>query len=80
MVSIPIAEENINSSKFSIIKNSEEEVMFIKEVSSIIKNLNVSDISDIDKLEYVVNTLASNTKSAWRKNSKQVNITRHSKS
>jgi len=44
-VSISIVEENINSSKFSIAKNSEEEVTFIKEVSSIIKNLNVSDLS-----------------------------------
>ena len=69
-VSIPIAEENINSSKFSIMKNSEEEAIFIKEVSFIIKNLDVSDLSDSDKLENVVNTLASNTESAWRKNSK----------
>ena len=79
-VSISIVEENINSSKFSIMKNSEEEAMFIKEVSFIIKNLDVSDLFNINKLENVVNTLASNTKSAWRKNSKRVNITRHSKS
>jgi len=51
-------------------KNSEEEAIFIKEVSFIIKNLDVSDLSDSDKLENVVNTLASNTESAWRKNSK----------
>ena len=69
-VSISIARENINLSKFSIPKNSEEEAMFIKEVSSIIKNLNISDLSNINKLENIVNTLASNTKSAWRKNSK----------
>jgi len=60
-VFIPIAEENINLSKFSIPKNSEEEVMFIKEVSSI---LDISDLSNINKLENVVNTLASNTESA----------------
>jgi len=69
-VSISIVEENINSSKFSIMKNSEEEAMFIKEVSFIIKNLDISNLSNIDKLENVVNILASNTKSAWRKNSK----------
>ena len=45
-------------------KNSEEEALFIKNISSIIKNLDVSDISDIDKLENVVNTLASNTEHA----------------
>ena len=61
-------------------KNSEEEAFFIKDVSFIIKNLDVSNISDIDKLENVVNILASNTKHAWRKNFKLVNITRHSKS
>ena len=73
-------EENINSSKFSIVKNSEEEASFIKDILSIIKNLNVSNLSDIDKLEDVVNTFALYTKHAWEKNSKLINITRHSKS
>ena len=79
-VSILIVEENINSSKFSIVKNSEEEASFIKDILSIIKNLNVSNLSDIDKLEDVVNTFALYTKHAWEKNSKLINITRHSKS
>jgi len=73
-------EENINSSKFSIAKNSKEEASFIKDVSSIIKNLDISNLSDIDKLEDVVNTLTSNTECTWGKNLKLVNITRHSKS
>jgi len=60
-------------------KNSEEEASFIKDVSSIIKNLDVSDMSDTDKLENIVNIFASNTEHAW-KNSKLVNVTRHSKS
>ena len=79
-ISIPIAEANINSSKLSIIKNSEEEASFIKDVSSIIKNLDISDMSNIDKLENIVNILASNTEHIWRKNSKLVNVTKHSKS
>ena len=61
-VFIPIAEENINLSKFSIVKNSKEKASFIKDVLSIIKNLDISDLSDIDKLENVVNILTSNTK------------------
>jgi len=61
-------------------KNSEEEALFIKNISSIIKNLDVSDISNIDKLENIVNTLASNTEHTWGKNSKLVNVTRYSKS
>jgi len=54
-------ENDVNSSKFSIMKNSEEEAAFIKDVSSIIKNLDISDLSDTNKLEDVVNTLAMNT-------------------
>ena len=80
IVSIPIAKENINSSKFSIMKNSKEEVSFIKDVLFIIKNLDVSNLSDINKLKDIINTFASYTEHAWRKNSKLVNITRHSKS
>ena len=79
-ISIPIVKENINTSKFSIIKNSEKEDSFIKDISSVIKNLNISDLSVIDKLENVVNTLTSNIEHAWRKNAKLVNITQHSKS
>ena len=73
-VFISITEENINSSKFSIAKNNEEEASFIKDVLSIIKNLN------IDKLKDIVNTFALYTECAWGKNSKLINITRHSKS
>ena len=80
IVSIPITEENINLSKFSIVKNSKEKASFIKDVSSIIKNLDISNLSDIDKLGNVVNTLTLNTQCTWGKNLKLVNITRHSKS
>ena len=80
MVSILITEENIITSKFSIVKNSEEKENFIKDILSIIKNIEVSDLSDIDKLEDTTNTLALSIENAWRSNSKQVNITRHSKS
>ena len=73
-------EENIISSKFSIAKNSEEEAVFIKDISYIIKNLNVSDLSNINKLEDVINALTLNTEHTWEKNSKLVNITRYSKS
>ena len=61
-------------------KNSEEEASFIKDVSSIIKNLDIPNMSNIDKLENIVNILASNTEHIWRKNSKLVNVTKHSKS
>ena len=40
-VTIPIVEENINSTRFSIAKNSKEETSFIKDVSSLIRNLDM---------------------------------------
>ena len=80
IISIPIVEENINMSKFSIAKNSKEENSLIKDVLSVIRNINISNLSVIDKLENVVNTLASNIEYAWRKNAKLINITWHSKS
>ena len=59
MVSIPIVEENIVTSKFSIVKNSKEKENFIKEISYVIKNINVSDLSNSNKLEDATNSLAS---------------------
>ena len=79
-VSILITKENIISSKFSIMKNSKEETAFIKDISYAIKNLGISNLSNINKLEDIVNSLASNIESVWRTNSKHINITRHSKS
>ena len=79
-MSVPIAEENIITSKFSITKNSEEEENFIKDVSSIIKSIEVSNLSDIDKLKDTTNSLILSIENAWRLNSKQVNIIRYSKS
>ena len=69
-VTIPITEENIISSKFSITKNSKEEESFINDVSYTIKNINVDNLSDSNKLEFITNILASKIKNAWRANSK----------
>jgi len=63
-VSISIAKENVNSSKLSISKNSEEEIVFVNEVTTIIKNLNTSNLMDCNELEDIVNLLASNIKRA----------------
>ena len=80
MVTIPIMEENINSTRFSIAKNSEEETSFIKDVSSLIRNPDVSNLSNINRLENIINSLTSNIECAWEKNSKLINISRYSKS
>ena len=78
-VSIPIAEENINSSRLSIPKNSEEKTTFFKEITFIIKNLNTSNLLDCNKLEDIVNLLKSKIDQAWVKNAKQIRIMKHSK-
>ena len=80
MVSIAIDKENIDSFRFSIAKNSEEEVSFIKEVIHAIKSVDISDISNPIKLEETTNSLTLKIEYAWRMNSKQVNIMKHSKS
>ena len=79
-VSIAIDEENINSFRYSIAKNSEEEIHFIKEVKHTIRSVDISDISDPIKLEETTNSLTSKIEYAWRMNSKWVNITKYSKS
>jgi len=68
-VSIAIDEENINLFRFFIVKNSEEEVSFIKEVIHAIKSIDISDISDLIKLEEATNSLTSKIEYTWRMNS-----------
>ena len=79
-ITIAIEDENINEVKYSIAKNSKEEANFIKKVLFAIKKIDISDLSNISKLEEVVNSLMSSINSAWNKNSKHVKITKHSKS
>ena len=69
-VSIAIADENIISFKYSIAKNSEEEISFIKNVSCAIKNINISDLSDFNKLEEATNSLTLRIEYIWKANSK----------
>ena len=55
---IPIVEENINITKFSIAKNSKEEIAFIKDIITSIKNLDISNLSNNKSLENIVNSFA----------------------
>jgi len=79
-IPISIVEEDINSTKHSIIKDSKEEVAFIKDVTISIRNLHTSNLSDITSLDNIVNKFTNMVKSTWKKNFKIINITRHSKS
>ena len=80
LITISIAEENINLHKRTITKNSNEKESFIKEVITSVTKLDTSNISDIPELERVVNNFANIVDSAWMKNSKIINITKHVKS
>ena len=79
-ITIPIIEKSINSAKHSIIKDSKEEVAFIKNITISIRNLNTSNLSNITSLDNIINEFVNKIKSAWEKSSKIINITRYSKS
>ena len=79
IVTIPIAEEYITSSKLSILKKSKEEAAFVKGTTAVIKNLNTSNLTNSVKLENLVNLFGSRIEHTWEKNTKQTRITKHSK-
>ena len=79
-ITIPIVKKNVNSIKYSIIKDSEEEASSIKNVTTSIRNLNTSNLLDIISLDRAINEFANAVKNAWKKNLKTINITKHSKS
>ena len=56
-ITIPIANETVNTSKSSIPQNSKQEIIFVKEVILIFKNLDMSNLIDKDNLEHTVNQL-----------------------
>ena len=73
-VMIPISEEFINMHKSTIQKDSAKEAQFVKDTINTIKNLNVSNLSDIHVLKNVVNNFAKNMDDTWNKNMKLTNI------
>jgi len=77
---IPIVEEHINTRKHTIVKDSKEEQLFIKDLSQALRNINTSNIVNSLCLNSIVNKFANAVKNAWTKNSKIINITVHSKS
>jgi len=58
---------------------SDQETAFIEEIISNFKNLDMSDIGDTEKLEYIVNQLGVIIDQAWTKNAKKSKISKHSK-
>ena len=78
-VNIPIRDDDIPTKQCSLIKGSDKENRFIKDLIQFIKNLNTLSIQNIELLEEVVQLLAINIEDIWFKHLKTVNITRHSK-
>ena len=78
-ITISIEERFIQLSKFSLLKKSEEEEMFVKEVIVIFKSLDTSTLLNQESLEQVVNSLVSKIDQAWNANARKVNIMKHSK-
>ena len=78
-INIPINEEVVCTLKLLIPQRSEQETAFVEEVISNFKNLNVSNITDMEKLEHIVNQLRVIIDQAWIKNAKNSRISRHSK-
>jgi len=79
-MTIPIFKEHVQNKKQMIVKDSEEEGVFVKKVIEVFKEINMSNLSDIEQLEDVVCSLTNLIKRIWVKNSKTINITKHSKS
>jgi len=79
-ITILIEEQLSNNPKHSIVKDSEEETSFIKNLIKNILFINTSNLSNIKSLENIIDLLACIVERAWDKNSKIINILKHSKS
>ena len=79
-ITIPITEININLRKRTIVKNSDEEDLFIKEVITFFTKVDIPNILEINQLEKVVTDVTNIVELMWTKNSKIINIMKHSKS
>ena len=62
-----------------LVKNSEKEEFFVKELIEAIKRLNMENIQSKKVFEQIVYLFASDTERIWYEHLKVVNITKHSK-
>ena len=78
-VDISIFEENIQTKRYTLVKNSKEENKFINELIETIREMNTENICNENVLDQIVQEFASTMERLWYKHSKIVNITKHSK-
>ena len=78
-VIIPIVEKFVQTSKLLLLKKSNEEEIFVKEVISIINSLDTLNLSNQESLEQVICLLILKINQAWNTNARKVNIMKHFK-
>jgi len=78
-VDISIFEEQIQTRKHMLIKNSKEKNKFVNKFIGIIKEINTVNIHNEFILKQTIQEFASTMERTWYKHSKIVNITKHSK-
>jgi len=79
-ISIPFEDLHIHNRKQNIAKGSTEEKAFIKDLINNTLSINTSFLTNIESLENTINSFTTAIEKAWEKNSKIVNISKHSKS
>ena len=75
-----IEEQHANNCKHSIGKGSKKEKSFIKDLIKYISSIDIFNLSDTKSLENIIDLLTCIAERAWDKNSKIINISKHSKS
>ena len=78
-ITITIKEEYMMNTKLFLLKNSEQEEEFIKEVICVFKLLDTINLIDCELLKQIVDKLATSIKQTWNSNTRRVKITNHSK-
>ena len=78
-IDIPILEEIIQISKLTLAPKSNQEAAFVKDIILNFKILDMSNINEINNLEWVVNQLGTIIDQAWKKNARKSKISKHSK-
>ena len=79
IINIPIIDKFINTFKLLIAPNSEQETAFVKDLITIFKNIEMSNITNKNNLENIINCIRTSINWAWTKNTKRSRISRHSK-